>query len=370
MNTVIPVSSVIASIGTASPANKFKQDEVLEFMKSTYGDDQARRKLSVVSRQSGIEYRNSVVPDFSLSCTDPELFADHTTPDVNQRMDIYKKNVLPLSIEAIEKAFNNIASVITVKDITHIITVSCTGLFSPGLSTLIIEHYHLSDITFHTAINFMGCNASFPALRLADLIVKDNMRAVVLVLCVELCTIHYRPKDNNDSILANTIFADGAAAMLITSADRMSGTSLNRFYKIRAFNTLTLNEGKSLMAWDLNPVNFEMVLSAEIPHFIAQNLKYIGEILKAEFQLSDFDHIKWAIHPGGRKILDAFISEMHLNKEDLVESYTILANYGNMSSVTIIFILKEILENLTISGDIIEMGFGPGITIESALLSI
>lgn len=361
--------NVIAAIGKQSADYCFRQEEVLEYMKMEYNDDTANRKLTILSRQSGIVQRYSVVPDFSITCATPALFTNHSPPVLEKRMDAYKASVLKLAIGAIDNAFQKVSAKLRPEQVTHILTVSCTGLYAPGLSTQIIEHYSLPDTTFHTGINFMGCNASFPALRLADLIVKSDEKAVVLIVCAELCTIHFQPKDNNDNLLANSIFADGAAAMVIVSGESAKSIELSG-PEIRGFSTLTLKSGKSLMAWDLNSVNFEMILSPDIPGFIGNNVQYIAGKLKEEFKLNYLESVKWAIHPGGKKILDEFISKMKITKEDIHESYHVLSDYGNMSSVTIIYVLDEILSAGNYHGPLIEMGFGPGISIESALLYI
>jgi len=222
----------------------------------------------------------------------------------------------------------------------------------------------MAENTFHTGINFMGCNAAFPALRIADMIVKSDKDAIVLVVCVELCTLHFNPKDNNDNLLANTIFADGAAATVIMQAGMAAAYKIPMI-EIRGFNSLTLGEGKELMAWDINALNFEMVLSADIPHFIGANVEQVGEKLLDAFTLKNFNDVKWAVHPGGKRILDAFCEKMQLDKEAIAESYEVLAENGNISSVTILYVMAKILRNNT-RGSMIAMGFGPGITIESA----
>lgn len=369
MKNEVSAFNVIATIGKKFADNRFKQAEVLEYMKQEYNDDTASRKLAILSRQSGILYRHSVVPDFSVECQNPALFTYKTTPGLDNRMLIYKNSALNLATGAIDDAFGKLSGKLEPSQITHLLTVSCTGLYAPGLSTQLIEHYSLSDNTFHTGINFMGCNASFPALRLADLIVKSDNKAVVVVVCVEICTIHFRPKDNNDNLLANSLFADGSGAMVIISDSLAKSRDING-PEIRGFSTLTLNAGKELMAWDLNSINFEMILSPEIPGFIGKNIAYIADKLKKEFQLTNLESVKWAIHPGGKKILDEFISSMKLNKEDIKESYHVLSEFGNMSSVTIIYVLDEILSDGEFEGTLIEMGFGPGISIESAFLNI
>lgn len=361
--------NVIAGIGKQLAGFRFRQEDVLDYMKQSYNDNTASRKLAILSRQSGINQRYSVVPDFNIGCENPGLFDRKAKPLLEKRMEVYKNSALSMAIAAVDNAFSKLQGKLEPKQVTHVLTVSCTGLYAPGLSTQLIEHYNLPETTFHTGINFMGCNASFPALRLADLIVKADQDAVVIIVCVEICTIHFQPKDNDDNLLANTIFSDGAAAMVITSGEsaRMRGFT---GIEILGFSSLTLNKGKSLMAWDVNSINFEMVLSPDIPGFIGGNVKYLSEKLTAEFGLDNLQNVKWAIHPGGKRILDEFVYQMGIQKEDISESYKILSEFGNMSSVTIIFVLDEILSNNGFTGPLIEVGFGPGISIESAFLFV
>ena len=358
--------SCIMAIGTSNGEFEFSQEEVLHYMQKEYGDINAGRKLAILSRQSGIVKRHSVIPDFSLRCLEPQLFNGGQPPNITERMFLYKKKALPLAIDAVENAFGKILHLNLRKNITHIITVSCTGLYAPGLSIDLIHELKLPDNTFHTSINFMGCNASFAALRMGDLIIKADKNAVVLIVAVELCTIHFQPKDDNDNLLANTIFADGAAAVILTSTEQIKQ---DRFI-IKKFLTLTLAEGKNLMEWNINSTNYEMVLSADIPQFLASRLDYITSRLYENFSLHDKTPVKWAIHPGGKRILDEIRKKLELGVDSVVESYDVLNQFGNMSSVTILFVLKQILENTRSVGDLISIGFGPGISIESAHLML
>ncbi len=360
-------TSVIASIGTQSASYSFRQDEVALFMGKMYADNTAARKLNILSKQSGIHYRQSVIPDFSINCEKPELFMNGVVPDVEKRMNVYKHKVLPLASIAIDNALKKLNDPNVLEKITHIITVTCTGMYAPGLGIELINHYNLPANTFHTAINFMGCNASFAAIRMADLIQRNDKNALVVVVCVELCTLHFQPKDNNDNLLANTLFADGAAAMVITSAEYADQHNLSGI-ELKGFHTLTLKEGADLMAWNINPVNFEMVLSSSIPEFIGKNVNYIFKEISKSFKLDNTLDLKWAIHPGGKKILDEFCKAMNFSSSDIAESYQILQQHGNMSSVTILFVLEEMLKNVEAGSQIIAMGFGPGISVETALM--
>ncbi len=362
--------STIISIGTAVPQFSAKQSTILEFMKAAYNDETASRKLNILFHNSGINSRYSVLPDFGDFQSEGNLFsANQQVPDVTQRLIVFKEKAPSLAIAAMKAAFQKINTTIADFKITHLITVTCTGIYAPGLGAALIEQLDLPNDIFHTAINYMGCNAAFPALNLADMITKTDENAKVLIVCAELCTLHFQAIDNTDNLLANTIFGDGCAAVVVVSdkaakKNHQSGLSINGFY------SLLLYKGKNLMGWNITPVNFEMVLNSGIPDFIGSEVNEIiltaCEKLKTDPSAID----KWAIHPGGKKILDSIKNQTQLNHSDMQYSYKVLSEYGNMSSPTILFVLNEIMQAEHADGDtIFSIGFGPGLSIETALLT-
>lgn len=362
--------STIIAIGTAVPQYSAKQSTILEFMKSAYNDDTASRKLNILFHNSGINNRYSVVPDFGNKPSEHNLFnVNQQVPDVQERLSVFKENAAPLAISAMQDAFQKLNSSIADFKITHLITVTCTGIYAPGIGAALIEQLNLPVDIFHTAINFMGCNAAFPALNLADMITKTDVNAKVLVVCVELCTLHFNAVDNSDNLLANTIFGDGAAAVVVVSdtaakKNQQAGISINGFY------SLLLYKGKNLMGWNINPVNFEMVLDTGIPGFIGNEVNEI--VLKASEKFKTDPSVidKWAIHPGGKKILDSVKKQTQLSDADMQYSYKVLSDYGNMSSPTILFVLNEIMQAEHSEGEtIFSIGFGPGLSIETALMT-
>ena len=362
--------SKIISIGTVVPKFGTAQSTILEFMQAAYNDDTASRKLKILFHNSGINTRYSVVPDFDNSKSEHNLFiGNKSTPNVEKRLNVFKENAVSLAIEAIHSALTKLNTTIAEFGPTHLITVTCTGLYAPGIDSDIMEQLNLPNDIFHTSINFMGCNAAFPALKIADMIAKTDENAKVIVVCVELCTLHFQPKDNNDNLLSNTIFGDGAAAAIVVSDtaakhNEQGGMAINGFY------SLLLGKGKNLMAWNITPINFEMVLDAGIPEFIGNEVNNI--VLKSSKNLNIApDKIdKWAIHPGGKKILDAVKKQMQMNDTDLQYSYKVLAEYGNMSSPTILFVLNEIMQsNHKPNETIFSIGFGPGLSIETSLFT-
>ncbi|HLN53369.1 MAG TPA: type III polyketide synthase [Lentimicrobium sp.] len=357
-------TSRIVSIATAVPDYKSSQDTILEFMDAAYRDPEASRKLKVLFHNSGIRNRYSVIPDFS-DLAKPALFLpNHALPMVSERMDVYKQKALPLAIKAIRKAFENIESSINNFGITHLITVTCTGIYAPGIDAELLHELELSPDVFRIPINFVGCNAAFPAMRIADSIIKSQSDARVLIVCVEVCTIHFQPKSNSDNLLSNTIFGDGAAAMLIISNEIAIARKLKGFL-LTGFLPLLLNRGKELMGWNITPINFEMILDANIPKFLGEEMEQLLAQVNEKLNLKPDTIDHWAVHPGGKKILDTVqrITKM----EKLGNSYAILHNYGNMSSATILFVLNEIFNRNPGNGEfVLAMGFGPGLSIETA----
>lgn len=359
--------SKIVSIGTAVPEYGTEQSAILSFMKDAYSDEVASRKLNVLFKHSGISTRYSTIPDFDKTKLSHVFFnGTPSTSTVENRLNVFKEKAVPLAIAAIKNSFKKINTTISDFEITHLITVSCTGLYAPGIDAELIEQLNLPNDIFHVSVNFLGCNAAFHALKIADLISRTDNKAKVLIVCVELCTLHFQPKNNHDNLLSNTIFGDGAAAVIITSDNHENHGKDNNLV-IDGFYSLLLPKGKDLMGWNITPINFEMILDAKIPDFIGDEINSI--VLKASKKLNiDPKAInKWAIHPGGKKILDTIKKELKLN-DDLKYSYKILDEYGNMSSPTILFVLNELMEAEQNKNDsVFSIGFGPGLSIETAL---
>jgi len=362
--------STIISIGTAVPQYSANQSTILEFMHTAYNDATASRKLNILFHNSGINTRYSVLPDFGSHHSGNSLFkVNQQTPDVTQRLTVFKENAASLAIGALNNAFQKLDTTIADFKITHLITVTCTGIYAPGLGAALIEKLNLPEDIFHTAINFMGCNAAFPALNLADMITRTDENAKVLIVCVELCTLHFQAVDNNDNLLANTIFGDGSAAVVVVS-DTAAKKNLQAGLSINGFYSLLLYKGKNLMGWNITPQNFEMVLDSSIPEFIGNEVNEI--VMKAckNLKIDPSAIEKWAIHPGGKKILDSIKKQTQLSDTDMQYSYKVLSDYGNMSSPTILFVLNEIMQADHTEGEnIFSIGFGPGLSIETALLT-
>lgn len=355
--------SKIISIGKAVPAHCSKQSDILLFMQNAFNEPVASRKLSILFHSSGISNRHSVLTDFAEG---KNLFFKNngSTPNVDKRLDKFRENALPLALEAYKDAIKKTPEV----EITHLIVVTCTGMYSPSLDSEIIESLNLRKDIFHLQLNFGGCSAAFPALKVADLIVTKNPEAKVMVVCIELCTLHFQTSNNNDMLLANTIFGDGAAAAIVAGDNYYVNDRFS--LKIDGFYSFISSQGKKLMEWNITSNSFEMVLDSNVPDYIGEEIeKFLANAgTQLNFDIRNID--KWAVHPGGKRILDNIKKSLNLPYEALLPSYSILNNYGNMSSPTILFVLDYILnEKIHNNEKVIAIGFGPGLTFETALFT-
>ncbi|MDX5348388.1 MAG: type III polyketide synthase [Hymenobacteraceae bacterium] len=363
--------SYICAIGTATPATRIPQVQIADFMAEALEMDEAeKRKLKVLYRVSGIDYRHTVIPDFARQNGSFTFFPNtpglEPFPTVQQRMEIYRKEALPLSVAAVKDCLQQTEA--ATDSITHLITVSCTGMYAPGLDIELVETLGLPTTTQRTSVNFMGCYAAFNALKLADAICRADGDAKVLVVCTELCTTHFQKRHEQDHLLSNALFSDGAAAVLLQAQPQSTAClRLDRFY------CDLISQGKQEMAWHIGDLGFEMTLSSYVPGLIQQGIGRLTDNLLQQLQLSFSDVNLFAIHPGGRRILEAIEKELGLTKEHNKHAYNVLKNYGNMSSVTVLFVLKSLLEDLKPEqheAPVISCAFGPGLTLESMLLQV
>ncbi|MCU0356140.1 MAG: type III polyketide synthase [Cyclobacteriaceae bacterium] len=361
--------SYITSIGIASPAHRFDQSTIAGFMEQGMDLDVAgKRKLKAIFRASGIETRYSVLEDFGQP-QGHHVFNNQNEsiafPTTQQRLKLYRKYALPLALQAVDRCFENLNEQ-TLASITHLIVVSCTGMYAPGLDIDLVKSLRLRDEVQRTCINFMGCYAAFNGLKIADALCKANPAARVLVVCVELCTLHFQREGTDDNLLANALFADGASAMLVSSTPARGWNLMPEQFH----NGLAIN-GQEHMAWTIGDFGFEMKLSSYVPEVIRSGIRQLTNTMlqRVNKQLDEIKH--FAIHPGGKKILEAIEDELDLSPEQNEPAYAVLKDYGNMSSVTIAFVLKQILNRLTQDDQhqqILGFAFGPGLTLESIML--
>jgi predicted naringenin-chalcone synthase len=356
--------SKIISIGTAVPAYKHPQHEILPFMQMIYALEEVdKRKLKFLYQQCGIGTRYSVIPDYTRPIGEwifyPPTENLEPFPSLDKRMQWYRRYAAPLSVEA---TLSCLKGKLDPKDITHLITVSCTGMSAPGLDLELVESLGLSSTVFRTSVNFMGCYAAVHALKLADALCTAQPGSKILIVCTELCTLHFQQEPTGDNMMSSLLFSDGSAATLVVSDDQPgSGLRLTGFY-----SEIKL-QGKKDMTWDLSATGFRMKLTSYIPDLIESDFAGLvrNALEKNKIGADQVSH--WCVHPGGRKILDCIYKSLEFTNGHLDHSYDVLQEYGNMSSPTILFVLQRIMNKLdyTRPNCIFGAAFGPGLTMET-----
>lgn len=359
----------IVSIGTAVPATRLPQDHVRDLFASQPGIDRlTQRRIHAAFGASAIEHRHTVLAELSDAPPaerDDPPFLDASrallSPTTGQRNALYTRVAPELSAVAARNALTDAGIAASV--VTHVVTVSCTGFFAPGPDYRLVRDLGLPTTAERYHLGFIGCAAALPALRLAARLAQSQPDAVVLVVCTELCSLHVRASDDPQQIVAASVFADGAAAAVVTAAGvgRAGGLELDRF------GTALTDEGESDMVWTIGDNGFEMVLSAEVPRIVGREIRGAVDRFVGDDRAPDV----WAVHPGGRSVLDRVEAGLELEPDALAASRAVLRDYGNMSSVTILFILRALLYDDTVADGarVAGLAFGPGLTVESALLT-
>jgi prepilin-type processing-associated H-X9-DG protein len=363
--------SFITSIGTANPAARFPQSTIAEFMvKAMQLSDPEARKLRTLFRATGIDYRHSVIEDYGRQ-KDFDFYTNTETlepfPSTHKRLALFRAHALQVSEKATHDALSKLPD-FSVDSITHLIVVSCTGMYAPGLDIDLVKALGLRSNVQRLCINFMGCYAAFNALKLAHSFCEADIHAKVLVVCTEFCSLHFQKENSDDNLLANALFADGSAAVLIEAQPR-AGINL----KPESFYCDLALSGEKDMAWTVGDLGFEMRLSSYVPEIIQKGIHELTTSLLAQIQ-TEFSEISYfAIHPGGKKILEAIEQALGLSRKQNEYAYHVLKNFGNMSSPTVLFVLNELRKYLQADDHdkkILSVAFGPGLTLESMILSI
>jgi predicted naringenin-chalcone synthase len=366
------------SLETAVPPTVLIQSEARDVFAAQPGLTRlGSRLVNTCFDSAAIDTRYTAVTELTKDsrAENPQFFDPDTglvlSPSTKVRNDIFGREATKLFVESARAALDACPG-IDASDITHLVTVSCTGFFNPGPDYKIVRALGLNPAVQRYHLGFMGCYAAFPALRAAKSFCEADPDAVVLVVCAELCSLHVRTSNDPDTIMGSALFADGAAAAVISARDIPDGSPLLR---LDHFETVLTPVGEESMAWNIGDEGFEMVLGNYVPHIIDDHIiGALEPLLSRDESLRGLpyrDITHWAIHPGGRSILDKVQSRLELTDEQLVPARETLRNFGNMSSATVLFVLKHIAGLPPQDGDerICSMAFGPGLTVETAMFT-
>lgn len=355
----------ILSIGTALPDTRVDQSTLRDLFAAQPGfDRKAQRLVGAAFDAAAIDTRHVVLPQLAGGSGGGLGVRDGDTllmPPTGARNDEYRRTAPALFAGAAREALRG--SGLTAEAVTHVVTVSCTGMFAPGPDYHLVRDLGLRPSSERYHLGFIGCAAAIPALRLAARIVAADDDAVVLVACAELCSLHWQTSSDPDQIVAASVFADGAAAAVVASAAAgRPGLDLD------GFATHLTDDGERDMAWTVGDSGFEMTLTPEVPRIVGREIAGIAADVLGD--LAEID--AWAVHPGGRSILDRVEKALEMDAEALAPSREVLRAHGNMSSATLLFILRDLLADAArADGDrIAALAFGPGLTVEAARLTL
>ena len=355
MSTAHSTTAYINRIATAVPAHDVHR-LFIDFAESLLEDHRLRGVFTRMSQKAQIDHRYScLVPaDVASSAIDRSgLYRRGAFAATGPRMEIYEQAAPVLAAQAVAGLDLGAEA----DRVTHVIVTTCTGLMAPGIDLDLVGRLGLKPTVERTVIGFMGCYAGINALKAARHIVRSEPESRVLIVNVELCTLHLQETQSLEQILSFLVFADGAAACLVTS--EAYGIALDRFHAV------VLPDTERLITWEIRDRGFDMFLSGQVPSVLRQGLEQGADRILAGMKPSDLEY--WAIHPGGRSILDAVEHGLGLGANALGASRHVLREFGNMSSASVMFVLHRLMASLQPGGMGLAMAFGPGLTAETML---
>jgi predicted naringenin-chalcone synthase len=335
-------------IGTAVPPHQV-HDKFVAFAPRFLPGARERRLFERMAERSGIARRWS----FLEPSPDPErldalgFYRPGAFPSTARRMRFFEDHAFRLARDAVEDLGGAAGA-------SHLVVSCCTGFYAPGIDLELARHLRLDARVERTVVGFMGCQAALNALKLARHIVRSEPAARVLVVSLELCTLHLQETEDLEQLLSFLIFADGCAAALVSAEKH--GLALERF------GTAVIADSADQITWRIGDEGFDMRLSGRVPASIGRGLP---EAMRAF--LGEAAPTRWAVHPGGRSVLDAVETALELPPAALDASRAVLRDHGNMSSATIMFVLKALMAEPVPGGTGCALAFGPGLTAEALL---
>ncbi len=362
------MSCAILGLGTALPPHAIAQGDAAELARAfCCQNDKRLRLLPALYRRTGVRRRSSVLLEESNGHRGHPFYRPSTGssdygPTTRERMERYARAAPTLATRDARRALKE--SGYRPGEMTHLITVSCSGFSAPGVDVKLIKALGLRPIVERTHIGFMGCHGAINGLRVARALTGADPAARVLLCAVELCSLHMCYGWDPDRVVANALFADGAAAVVATSS--LGGA--RNVWNVKATGSCIIPDSNNAMSWAIGDHGFEMSLSPRVPDLITEHLRPWIEQWLARYGLCLRSVGSWAIHPGGPRIVSAVEKALELAPDDTTVSRDVLAECGNMSSPTVLFILER-LRNRDAPRPCIALAFGPGLVVEAVLLA-
>ncbi len=362
-----------SSFSTKIPEQTILQTDAARLAQGWGVSQRWNRMLPALYRKSGVRRRSSVL----LGPPNDDVFArqsfyrvatpgDSLGPTTAERMQAYEAHAGQLLHRAACEVVDEMQG--GRESITHLVTVSCTGFCAPGIDYQLVESLGLSPHVERVHVGFMGCHGLINGIRVATALVQADPRARVLVGAVELCSLHQQYSEDSEQLVASALFSDGAACLLVEAGTEEQEASAASGWEIVSSLSCRLSQTADLMAWKIGNHGFQMTLSPRIPSVIQAELYQPLTDWLAEQKLSPRDVRGWAVHPGGPRVIDAVGESLGLETSQLQPSREVLAEFGNMSSPTVLFILQRLNPPVELGEHVVMLGFGPGLQVEALLL--
>jgi predicted naringenin-chalcone synthase len=361
--------TALLGLGVAVPEHSMDQSDAVEMALALSSIEQSReRAVGALYRRTGVRRRHCVILNSTTDGAPAEqdffqstVIAGKSGPSTARRMRAYERTSPELAYRASAAALAR--ADMTAEEITHLVTCTCTGFSAPGYDLSLIEELPLSPDVQRTQVGFMGCHGALNALRVARAFCTADSETNVLVCATELCSLHFQYSDEPQTIVSNALFGDGSAAVVLTGRADVPDSP----WRLKAHGSTVLPGTSDAMSWRIGNHGFKMRLSPRAPELIQRRLAPWLDGWLAKRHMTRDDIGSWAIHPGGPRILEACADALHLREDALDVSWHVLSTFGNMSSPTVLFILDE-LQRRGAELPAVVMAFGPGLTVEAALL--
>lgn len=355
---------LIFALATALPQYSSDQANIAQKLINMFKlEGKSASFIENVCAKTQIKKRYSVLQGIDDACEQDAFFNKNylqNVPSTKMRNDVYIQEAPKLALKVARETLKQWGR--DSKEITHVISVSCTGVMAPGIEFILQEELNLAQDVQRLGINFMGCFGAFRGLAVASSIAKESPKNRVLLVCTELCSLHLQSSLNPEILIGNAIFADGAAAIIVGSEKRDNEKAL---WSIEKCGSYALSKTQDKMTWTISNTGCVMKLTKDVPAIIESCAqKVVSSFLNSD----NFNDITWAVHPGGKAIIEAIEKSCNLTKEQTKASWNVLSNYGNMSSATFLFVLNELVNDMKYNSNVIGLGFGPGLSLEAILL--
>jgi predicted naringenin-chalcone synthase len=355
---------LILALATALP--QYSADQTALGQKLIDGLSLEGEEAQFVERlhaRTAIKRRYSVVSDIEKAPEQFEFWSKSFIdgiPGTEARNDKYREEAPVLALKAAKALLQEWQR--DAKEITHIISISCTGVMAPGIEFILQQELGLLPTVRRLGINFMGCFGAFCGLATAAALARENPKNRILVVCTELCSLHFQVSLDPEVFIGNVLFGDGAAAVLVGCEARDKEKPL---WSIEQSQTNAFEQSRDIMTWSLSDHGCVMSIGRGVPKIIEKRTQ---EMLRSVVRPEQFSDYTWAIHPGGKAIVEAVERSCNLSKKQTAASWSVLEKYGNMSSATFLFVLKELAQEIDFHPHVIGLGFGPGLSMESIIL--